>query len=284
MMTGTPLRATFFGTSSIYLTDGTTGIFTDAFLTRPPLLKVAFGRIRPKPRLIASILEQGNVGVLDAIFTAHSHHDHALDSADVIKLKGGILYGSESTLNIGRGAGLDESRLHRIADGDRYRLGDFDVQVFEGRHSPGNRYPGIIDRPLSTPARGSAFKDGGCFSYLVIHPSGRVFIHPSANFVPNRFDGVHADVLYLGIGALGVQDGQFRNGYWRHVVDAIQPRLIIPVHWDNFGRPLSKRLRPLPRFMDRFAGTTEFLDRQTARGAPAIRWQGALETIALFAG
>lgn len=278
------VRSTFFGTSSIYLTDDEHGIFIDGFLSRPSLLRIGFGRISPNQNVIARSLERGNVTTLDAVFTAHSHFDHAMDSAEVIALRGGALFGSESTLNIGRGAGLAERLLHVIGDGDEFRFGDFAVRVFEGIHSPGNRYPGAIDEPLRAPAKADAFKEGGCFSFLITHPTGSMFIHPSANFVPDKFLGVHAEVLYLGVGALGAQDVRFQEDYWRHVVEPIGPKVILPVHWDNFGRPLTKPLRPLPRFLDKFTRTEQFLERKIVSSEATLKWQDAFETITPFEG
>jgi len=273
------VRATFFGTSSLYLTDGTSGIFIDAFLTRPSLFKVLFGKIRPDIGHIRKALADGNVGAVDALFTGHSHHDHALDSAEVLKVTGGHLYGSESTLNIGRGAGLDEGRLHRIGDGDQLAFGAFSVRVFRGVHSPGDRYPGTIDRPLVPPAKASEYRTGGTFSFHITHPAGNVLIHPSANFVAGTFGGVEADVLYLGIGGLGAQDKQFQEDYWSNTVGAVHPARIYPIHWDNFGRALTRPLKPMPRVLDNFARTKAFL--ATRRGAPIV-WQDALETVTLF--
>lgn len=278
-----PLRSTFFGTSSIHLTDGRSSVFIDAFLTRPSLLKVALGRIAPEPARIAQTLARGAVSSLDAVFVAHSHHDHAMDAPEVVRQLGGTLYGSESTLNIGRGAGLPEDQMHRMDDGDDHAVGDFRVRVIQGLHSPGNRYPGTIDRPLTTPARASDYRDGGCYSFHVIHPAGSIFIHPSANFIPHKLDEIRTDVLYLGIGALGAQTQQFREDYWHHVVDAVRPSLILPVHWDDFGRPLSRELRPLPAFMGRFATSHAFLQRKTRENGQRLRYQRALETLAPFA-
>ncbi|MEV8508236.1 MBL fold metallo-hydrolase [Actinoplanes sp. NPDC051475] len=277
-----PVQCTFFGTTSVFVSDATAGIFTDAFLSRPPLLRVALGRIAPDRGRISQALARGHVERLDGIFVAHSHYDHALDAPEVIRQLGGTLYGSESTLNVGRGAGLGEDSLQRIADGDEHTVGDFGVRVFEGLHSPGNRYPGTIDEPLTTPARASSYRDGGCYSFHIAHPTGSVFIHPSANFVPDKFKGVQADVLYLGIGALGAQPEHFREGYWHHVVEAISPKLIIPVHWDNFMHPLTKKLRPMPAFMDRLTDTKDFLDRKSAEGGWTVRFQDPFETITPF--
>ena len=224
---------------------------------------MALGRITPNPDLIASTLRAGGVDALDAVLTAHSHHDHALDSAEVIHQRGGHLYGSQSTLMIGRGAGLPERQLHLISDGTRLSFGTIDV-------------------PLSTPARASAFKDGGGFSLLVTHPTGSVFLHPSANTVPGKFAGHRAQVLNLGIGALGAQTPQFQREYWRQTVGTLTPRLVVPVHWDDFGRPLTRRLRPLPRFMDKLSTTKAFVDSMLDDGEPRVHWQQAMETITPF--
>ncbi|GAA3352082.1 hypothetical protein GCM10020358_85040 [Amorphoplanes nipponensis] len=273
------VRCTFYGTSSVHVSDGTVGIFTDAFLTRPSLLRVGLGRIAPDPGRVRRALAKGGVTSLDAVFVAHAHYDHVMDAPEVIKQVGGTLYGSESALNVGRGAGLPEACLQPIAHGREYTVGDFTVRVFEGRHSPGNRYPGSIREPLATPARASRYRDGGCFSFHLVHPSGSVFIHPSANFVPGAFAGVRAEVLYLGIGALGRQPAAFRDDYWHHVVEAIRPRLIVPVHWDNFGRSLGRRLRPLPAWFDDFAATRAFLERRGREDDWAIRFQAPFEGI-----
>lgn len=277
------VRSTFFGTSSVHLTDGVSGILVDGFFTRPPLLRVALGRpIAPDPGLIAGTLSRGGIERLDALFVAHSHYDHVLDAPEVVKRVGGVLYGSESTLNVGRGAGLGEQSMTRISDGDAFTFGDFTVRVFEGVHSPGERYPGTIDEPLVPPVKASAYRTGGCYSYFFEHPAGTLLVHPSANFVPGKFAGLDVDVLYLGIGAVGAQSARFQEDYWHHTVEATRPRLVVPVHWDDFGRSLDKKLRPMPRVLDKFARTKELLDRKSAESGIPVRFQEPFETITPF--
>lgn len=279
---GAAVRSTFFGTTTVYVTDGRSGILVDGFLTRPPLRRVVFGRIAPDVARITADLARGGVERLDALLVAHSHYDHALDAPEVVKHLGGTLYGSESTLNIGRGAGLAEESMAVIHDGDEITAGAFTVRVLEGVHSPGERYPGTIDRPLVPPAKAAEYRTGGCYSYLITHPAGTMLVHPSANFVPHKFDDLDVDFLYLGIGALGAQPPRFQDDYWHHVVEATAPRWFVPIHWDHFGRPLSKKLRPMPFFLDRFRRTRELLDRKTAAEGIPWRFQEPFEAIAPF--
>lgn len=277
------VQCTFFGTSSVYLNDGNTGIFIDAFLTRPSLLKLKANEdIAPDTDLIRETLQRGNVDKLDAIFTAHSHYDHALDSPEVIKQLGGKLFGSESTLNIGRGADLSEEQMQLIRDGDEFVLGDFKVRIYEGEHSPGNMFPGTIDAPLKAPAKATAYADGGCYNFLFTHPSGSILILASANYVPGKLEGVSTDILYLGIGTMGSKDEEFREKYWQETVEILKPRVIIPVHWDNFGEPLAKGLVPLPDFIDNITESRKFLEKKQKEGGFVLKWQDAFERICPF--
>ncbi|MET9633495.1 MBL fold metallo-hydrolase [Lentzea sp. NPDC006480] len=278
-----PVRSTFFGTSSVHITDGVSGILVDGFFTRPSLLRVVLGRpIASSSNVVAATLARGGIEHLDAVFVAHSHYDHVLDAPEIVRRAGGVLHGSESTLNVGRGAGLGASSMKRVSDGSTHTFGDFTVRVFEGVHSPGDRYPGTIDSPLVPPARASAYRTGGCYSFLFEHPTGTILVHPSANFVPHKFDGLRVDLLYLGIGGLGAQPAQFQDDYWQHTVEATRPGLVIPVHWDNFGRSLGRRPRPMPRLLDKFARTKDLLDRKSAESGIPVRFQQPFDTITPF--
>lgn len=274
-----PVTATFFGTSSIHLTDGESSIMTDGFFSRPSLLRVRFGKCAPDLRRISDALTEGGVAELDALFVAHSHLDHVMDSPEVARRTGATLYGSESTLNVGRGWDLGEDTMTLMADGDEFTIGAFTVRVFEGEHSPGDFAPGVIIEPLTPPCRAKDYRTGGCFSFHVTHPAGSILIHPSANYVEHQFDGLEVDTLYLGVGGLGSQSTDFQDSYWRHVVEATDPDLIIPVHWDNFGRSLSKPLRPLPFFIDNFTKTRKLLQDKTANTVTEVRFQNTFETI-----
>ena len=277
------VRATFLGTSSVYLNDGVSAVLVDGFFSRPSLLRVALGRVAPNAERIAQGLSRVGVGELQALLVAHSHYDHAMDAPEIIRRRGGMLYGSRSTLNVGLGCGLDDASATIISGGDVLTVGEFAIRVLEGPHSPGNRYPGTIDEPLVPPTRARNYRDGGCYSFHISHTTGTLLIHPSANFVPHIFDGLKADALYLGVGLLGTQSEHFRESYWRHVVDATQPSLIVPVHWDNFFRSLDRRPRPLPTFMDRFKVTEAWLERKSTESGIPVHFQQPFETISPLA-
>jgi L-ascorbate metabolism protein UlaG (beta-lactamase superfamily) len=105
---------------------------------------------------------------------------------------------------------------------------------------------------LRWPAKASAYKCGEAWSLVVEHSSGAsTLIQGSAGFAPGALAGRTADVVYLGIGQLGLQDADYLSSYWAQTVTAVGARRVVVTHWDDFFRPLpmhatDKPLRALP--------------------------------------
>jgi L-ascorbate metabolism protein UlaG (beta-lactamase superfamily) len=269
----------FFGTTTILIGDGETSILIDGFFSRPRLRQLLLGKIGPDERRIEAALERGAVSRLDAVLVAHSHHDHALDSAVVAHETGALLVGSESTANIGRGHGLAEERIRIVEDRDRLTFGRFEIEVIESPHSPGALNTGVIDEPLRPPVSAWAYKDGGNRSYLLRHDRGSILIQPSTNFAPGRLRDVRAAVVFLGIGVLGKQPDEFARDYWREVVQATGAGLVVPIHWDDFLRPLDEPLRPMPHLMDDFERGMRVLLRLAEADRVPVRFMPLYEPI-----
>lgn len=267
---GPRVTASFLGVSTLLLSDGETSLMTDGFFTRPPKTSVFFGRIAPDPDLIARSLAQAGVRELAAVFAVHSHYDHAMDSPEVARRTGALLVGSESTANIGRGVGFPEERIRVVQPGEPMRFGRFTLTAIRSRHFPHGMAMGEIREPLVPPARATAYLEGGSFSVLVAHEAGSLLVQGSAGWQEGALAGRHADVVLLGIGGLGSRDEAYREDYWRAVVEAVGPRCVIPIHWDDFTLPLSAPLEPSPRLLDDVTASMAFLTGKTAGGAPGL--------------
>lgn len=275
------LSLTFFGTSTVLLSDGANAIMTDGFFSRPSWLPLLLTRFESNEEEISFALSQAKVKKVDAILVAHSHHDHAMDSGLVAQKTGATVYGSASTLNIARGQKTPESQLHLLRAGQPLVMGQFKVTAYETPHSPEPINVGSIDHPLHVPAKLGEYKLGENYSFLVEHRLGNVLIVPSANYKPNAFDGIHAPVVVLGIGVLGKQSEAFTERYWDEVVRKTGAKLVLPVHWDDFARSLREPLVPLPRFADNMAVTLERLQALAKRDGVAIRFLPALREVSL---
>jgi hypothetical protein len=70
--------------------------------------------------------------------------------------------------------------------------------------------------------------------------------------------------VLLGIGGLGTQDEAYRDAYWREVVLATGPRLLVPIHWDDFTISLDRPLQPMPTLLDDFDASMRFLVARAA--------------------
>lgn len=247
------LAARFFGVTTVHFELEGTQILIDGFFSRPGLLQILAGRIKPDDERISKALTAGRVGTLSALFVAHSHYDHALDSARVVKRNGGVLMGSESTANLGRAEGLPANRIKVIQGGESFSFGGFDVTAYQSPHSPDALFEGGITAPLYPPARVSDYKEGGNFSFLIRTKNCSILVHPSANYLPGLFEGVQADVVFLSIGKLGEQGDVFIRTYWAETIGRTNPRLVILTHWDDFFKPLDGRLTPMPVPLDRIS-------------------------------
>jgi L-ascorbate metabolism protein UlaG (beta-lactamase superfamily) len=200
---------------------------------------------------------------LKAVFVTHSHEDHSLDSAYVAEKTGAMLYGSGSTLNIARGAGLPEKRMSLFWPAKELSYGDFKVTVLNSKHSPpsaANDDIGyIITQPLLQPALGSAYVEGGSYDFLIKRGAGTIYVKPSANYIEGALDDIRADVLFLSTGTLGLQERAFQRAYYTQTVKQVRPRLVIPVHWDNFLLPLSEPIEFLGLPLDNGPAGFDFI-------------------------
>lgn len=246
------LTVTWLGVSTLLIDDGSSALMTDGFFSRPSLARVAVGKVAPSPARVDGSLARAGVKRLEAVVPVHTHFDHALDSALVADRTGAKLVGGESAANVGRGHGLDESRLVVADSGRPIRLGTFDITLVGSRHSPPDRFPGTIDQPVVPPVKAAAYRCGEAWSTFVHHrPSDRrLLIQGSAGFAKGALAGRRADVVYLGVGQLGVQPESDVLDYWTETVQTVGARRVVLVHWDDFFRPLSKPLRALPYVAD----------------------------------
>ncbi|MEU1365402.1 MBL fold metallo-hydrolase [Streptomyces sp. NPDC005803] len=263
-------RVTFLGVSTLLLDDGDNAVLTDGFFSRPGLLRMRFGRLRPDRARIAAGLRMAGTCRLDAVFVVHSHYDHALDSPAVAAATGARLIGSPSTRNIARGQGFPDDRFQPAVIGEPFTIGRFTLTALPARHSPGDIAPGRITRPLRPPVRALDYRTGDCYSLHVRHGARALLVHASAHSLPGALDGYVADTVYLGIGALGKQDEAFREEYWQRLVTATGARRVVPIHWDDFFRPLDRPLRPFRAFLDDFTVTMDFLTRKAERAGVAL--------------
>lgn len=243
-----PLTVTWAGVTTLLVDDGRSAVLTDGFFSRPGLLTVGLRKLAPSRPRIDGCLARLGVQRLDAVLPVHTHLDHAMDSAVVAERTGAKLVGGTSAAQLGRGAGLPDNQLVVVTPGEPMSLGAFDVTLVVGNHCPPDRFPGTITAPPVPPVRASAYRCGEAWSTLIHHrPTDRhLLVVGSAGFVPGALRGRRADVVYLGVGQLGLQPESYIRAYWDETVRAVGARRVVLVHWDDFFGPLREPVRALP--------------------------------------
>ena len=243
-----PLTVTWAGVTTLLVDDGQSALLTDGFFSRPGLLTVGLRKLAPSLPRIDGCLARLGVERLEAVLPVHTHFDHAMDSAVVAQRTGAKLVGGTSAAQLGRGAGLPADQLVVVTPGEPMSLGAFDVTLVVGNHCPPDRFPGTITEPPVPPVRASAYRCGEAWSTLIHHrPSDRrLLVVGSAGFVPGALRGRRADVVYLGVGQLGLQPERYLRDYWDEAVRAVGARRVVLVHWDDFFGPLREPVRALP--------------------------------------
>jgi L-ascorbate metabolism protein UlaG (beta-lactamase superfamily) len=239
------IKATWLGTAGLFVTDGETSFYIDPYVSRSSAFKVFSGRkIRPDIKRIDECISLTSGQKAAAVLLGHSHFDHLLDAPEFAVKTGGLLVGSESTANVGRGAGLPEEKIRVIKNGSSLVLGKFNIGFIEGVHGPAFLgripYPGIIEKPFAPPAKASDYRLGGFFGMVISHPLGTFIHHGSAGWIPGMYDGVKAETVFLCLA--GRKD---TVTYLDETVRKTGVRSIIPIHHDWFFSPFEKGLHLL---------------------------------------
>lgn len=256
-----PLTVSWFGVATLLVDDGESALMTDGFFTRPSLATVTMRQVEPSMERIIGCLERAHIRRLEAVIPVHTHFDHALDSALVATRTGAQLVGGESAANIGRGGGLDDEQIVVATSGEPITLGNYEVTLIESKHSEPDRFPGAILDPVVPPVKAREYKCGESWSVHIRHEptDRRLLIQGSAGFVRGALDDLEADVVYLGVGQLGVLPEQYMVDYWTEVVRAVGASRVVLIHWDDFFRPLTEPLRALPYAADDLDASIEVL-------------------------
>lgn len=239
------MELTYLGTNALLFKKGGSTLLVDPHFTRPGMLRL-LGKIQPDASAVTTGLAGAGVKHLDGILLTHTHYDHALDTPEVLRQAGGVLYGSESALHLAQGAGLSEAHCVQVTPGEVYPIGAFNVSFHPSRHiafpAPiGWLIPqtGAITRPLHLPAWFWEFQCGSVFAIRVDH----TLIFGSAGFEPDAYQNMELNSVVLGIGGLDSMPEQYVSQLFREAVLLPGAKHVFLSHWDNFFRPLGTTLK-----------------------------------------
>lgn len=281
------IKVNFFGTTSLFISDGTTNLMIDGFVSRPSKFQILFGKLKTDPYLVKKTLEKFKTNKLDAIMVFHSHYDHVMDSPEFAKQSGAVVLGSKSTALVCRGEGLAENQIRIVESGKPYHFGEFKVTFILSKHI---KLPwliekaglaGIITEEISQPASFFDYREGGTYSILVEHPKGSLMLH-SGDFKDGELKGYHADTVFFSTPYIETMKSDYRNRMFREVFEQTDARRVIPVHWDDITMPIDRPLVALSKMATDFDQSMDILKEYTKNRNMKLEMLRSFEEITLF--
>jgi len=262
---GDAVTATWLGVTSILFDDGETQILVDGAFTRVSPMKIALMQsVRSDVATINYALSTFRMDRLAAIVPVHSHFDHAMDIGHIANRTSAVVLGSESTANIIRGENVPVDQYQILADGETRQFGEFTIKLIASVHAPigfndEELFPGIIEQPLTQPARISAWKTGVAWSIIISHPRGTTLVQGSGGYVENKLKGEAVDVAMLGVAGLTDLGRDYTEKFWDETVTATGATRAIAIHHDDYTAPFGE-VRLLPMMLDNVVKTAGWLD------------------------
>jgi L-ascorbate metabolism protein UlaG (beta-lactamase superfamily) len=175
------------------------------------------------------------------VLVGHTHFDHAVDAPAIVRRTGCRAYGSRSLLNLMALHGLAE-RAVEVEPYKTYELGPFEVSFTPSVHSKlllglAVPYDGELTCEHLDSLSPGAYRCGQVWG-ISIAVAGLCFYHQgSANLLDEAIRERDVDVFLAGVAGRG-----FTERYWQRILPRLNPRAVVPTHYDNFFRPLGQNL------------------------------------------
>jgi len=206
-------------------------LLIDPYLSRVPLRAL---RTPAAPRWDAIAR---HVPRASAILIGHTHFDHAMDAPVISRALGCPVYGSGSLVRLMELYGLGD-RAHAVDPHRRYAIGPFTVTFVPSAHSklalglwtPSDGELSCEHLDELTPQR---YRCGQVWG-IHVEVAGVTFYHQGS------CDLVESEMHHRGVDYLlaGIAGRRFTPRYVERLLRRLDPRVIVPHHWDDFFRPL----------------------------------------------
>jgi hypothetical protein len=269
---------TYLGTGGWLIRHGDASILTAPFFSNPGLVEVGVARLEVDTAAVDRHLPP--VHDVPAILVGHAHYDHLMDVPYIARVHAprARVYGSRTMVNLLRGdPELDPARLVAVEDevgthetpGEWFTTPDGRIRFMPlaSEHAPHimgiQLFHGNEETPRTRlPTRATEWLDGPTLAWLIdfLDEDGdvlfRVHYQDASSRPPHGFpppDGIPVDAMIVCTAGSGAAEG-----YPEALVRALRPRAVLLGHWEDFFRPMSAPLRPVPgtdldEFEDRLA-------------------------------
>jgi L-ascorbate metabolism protein UlaG (beta-lactamase superfamily) len=249
----------YLGTAGWEITEGTTTILIDPYLSRingpaPP----GGGSGHPvagdtrRAYHWSDIATPDTVAIdahiqrADFVLVTHTHYDHILDVPYIALKTHATVIGTESTANVMRAYGVPDAQLITVRGGEDYQFAGFSLKVIPSIHSPLDHKhyfssataPPGMKAPLTLE---QMHPEGGTLAYLIRFSQHQILAFGGMNYVEREIAGLEPDVVLLGAAASRKEIYDYSGRIMRALH---YPAVVLPTHWDNFLLPYEASQQP----------------------------------------
>ncbi len=257
------LEVRWLGVSGYRLTYEGVSIFIDPYVSRVPLRALLLRRrALPDETMIERYATAA--GAVAGILVGHTHFDHAVDAPALARRHGAKAYGSASLAHLMRLHGAGD-RAVEVEPHRPYELGPFVARFVPSRHSKlllGRKVP--MDGELTCDHLDGlvpgSYKCGAVYGIRIDVAGVSLYHQGSADLDDRELRDGPVDVFLAGVAGRSVTPR-----YWERILPRLDPRVVVPTHYDNFFSPLGRpqdfvrgvRLGEVPREVRRVARDAE---------------------------
>ena len=232
------LEVEWLGVSGYRLSAEGKTLFVDPYLSRVPFSQLLRRRAAlPDPQALDRFVHAPRdvVGVL----VGHTHFDHAVDAPAIARRFGCKAYGSDSLVNLMALHGLTEQTVE-VEPYRTYELGPFEVSFTPSVHSRlllglAVPYDGDLTCEHLDALSPAAYRCGQVWGISIDVAGVRLYHQGSANLIDEAVRVSDVDVFLAGVAGRS-----FTEDYWRRIIPRLDPKVVVPTHYDNFFRPLGR--------------------------------------------
>jgi L-ascorbate metabolism protein UlaG (beta-lactamase superfamily) len=234
------LEVEWLGVSGYRISAEGKALFVDPYLSRVPFSELLRRRAAlPDPAALDRFVHAP--GDVVGVLVGHTHFDHAVDAPAIARRFGCRAYGSDSLVTLMGLHGLAEQTVE-VEPYRTYELGPFEVSFTPSVHSKlllglAVPYDGDLTCEHLDALSPAAYRCGQVWG-ITIKVAGLSFYHQgSANLIDDAVREQGVDVFLAGVAGRN-----FTDDYWRRIIPRLDPKVVVPTHYDNFFRPLGRPL------------------------------------------
>ncbi len=234
------LEVEWLGVSGYRLTCEGHTLFVDPYISRVPLRSLLLRR-RALPDATALERFVRAPGKTVGVLVGHTHFDHAVDAPALARRLDCQAFGSASLVNLMALHGMAE-RAVEVEPYRVYELGPFEVSFTPSVHSKlllglAVPYDGELTCEHLDSLSPAAYRCGQVWGISIAVAGVRLYHQGSANLVDDAVHERGVDVFLAGVAGRS-----FTERYWQRILTRLEPRAVVPTHYDNFFRPLGQDL------------------------------------------